>query len=51
MTTANQKISAQVFAKIAAGMNAIDALKAVCGSDKVDAMIGALYDELRANAR
>lgn len=48
--TITQKISAQVLAKVAEGMTVIEALKAVCGSDKVERMISDLYDELRANA-
>jgi len=46
----NQKISAQVLAKVAEGMGVVDALKAVCGADKVDAMIDNLYHSLRAKA-
>ncbi|EQB03886.1 hypothetical protein [Sphingobium sp. HDIP04] len=46
----NQKISALVLAKVAEGMSVVDALKAVCGTAKVDAMIGDLYDSLRAKA-
>lgn len=49
--TTNQKISAQVLVKIAAGMSPIEALKAVCGADKVDSMIDSLYNDLRANAQ
>lgn len=48
--TITQKISLQVLAKIEEGMNVVDALKAVCGADKVDAMISDLYDTLRARA-
>ena len=44
----NVKISALVLAKMASGMDVIDALKAVCGADKVDVMIGDLYETLRA---
>lgn len=49
--TINQKISAQVLAKIAEGMDVIEALKVVCGADKVDQMIAELYDGLRARAQ
>ena len=48
--TAAQKASACVLALIAQGMPTVDALKAVCGADNVDAMIDALYHELRAKA-
>lgn len=43
-----QKISAQVLVKIAEGMSPVDALKAVCGTDKVEQMIIELYEGLRA---
>lgn len=46
--TINQKISAQVLVKMAGGMSVIEALKAVCGADKVEQMISDLYDDLRA---
>ena len=48
MTTISQKISFQVLAKVAEGMDVIAALKAVCGTDKVEQMIDDLYDQLRA---
>jgi len=50
MFTPDQKISAQVLAKVAGGMGVVDALKAVCGADKVDQMISDLYHGLRAKA-
>lgn len=43
-------ISAQVLAKVGEGMDVVSALKAVCGADKVDAMISDLYGQLRARA-
>lgn len=43
-------ISAQILAKIAEGMDVVEAMRAVCGADKVDAMISDLYDQLRAKA-
>lgn len=46
--TANQKISAQVLLKISEGMDPIEALKAVCGSENVDQMIDSLYTDLRS---
>lgn len=46
----DQKISAQVLAKVAEGMDVVDALKAVCGADKVEAMIADLYAQLRGGA-
>jgi hypothetical protein len=45
----NQVISARILAKVAEGMTVVEALKAVCGADKVDAMIDGLYDQLRAH--
>jgi hypothetical protein len=48
--TAAQKISFQVLAKVAEGMDVVDALKAVCGADKVEQMIADLYESLRAQA-
>ncbi|WP_395326961.1 hypothetical protein WBP06_09585 [Novosphingobium sp. BL-8H] len=43
-------ISAQILTKVAEGMDVIEAMKAVCGADKVEAMISDLYDQLRAKA-
>lgn len=48
--TITQKISQRVLIKIAEGMTPVEALKAVCGIEKVDAMISDLYDTLRAKA-
>ena len=48
MKNANQVISARVLTLIANGMDAVSALKAVCGAEIVDSMIGNLYDTLRA---
>lgn len=45
--TITQKISLQVLAKVSEGMDVIEALKAVCGTDKVEAMIDELYRNLR----
>lgn len=46
--TKTQAISLQVLAKVSEGMTTVEALKAVCGADKVDAMIEDLYNQLRA---
>lgn len=46
--TKTQAISHMIASKIATGMNPIEAVKAVCGADKVEAMIDSLYNELRA---
>jgi len=48
--TKSQAISIEVLSLIENGMNAVDALKQVCGADAVDAMIGDLYDALRAKS-
>jgi hypothetical protein len=40
--------SARILALIAAGMSPVDALKAICGAETVDAMIDSLYTDLRA---
>lgn len=50
MFTPDQKISAQVLAKVEGGMDVVDALKAVCGADKVERMIADLYNGLREKA-
>jgi hypothetical protein len=47
MTTA-QRISLQVLELVNGGMDVVEALKAVCGAETVDAMIDGLYDSLRA---
>lgn len=44
------QISAMVLAKIAEGVDPIEALKEVCGAGNVDAMIDSLYHALRAKA-
>ena len=48
--TITATISALILAKIAEGADPIEAMKEVCGADKVDAMISGLYDSLRARA-
>lgn len=48
--TITQKISNRVLIKIAEGMSPVEALKAVCGAEKVDAMISDLYGQLRSKA-
>ena len=48
--TAAEQISARVLVLMAQGLNPVDALKVVCGAEKVDAMIDSLYAELRAKA-
>ncbi|WP_429499481.1 hypothetical protein ACQUFY_21665 [Robbsia andropogonis] len=51
----NAEISAEISARIlvlmAGGMGVMAAFKEVCGSDKVDAMIGDLYEALRAKVQ
>jgi hypothetical protein len=49
--TKTNAISLQVLALIASGVDPVEALKQVCGSENVDKMIGELYDALRANAK
>lgn len=53
MTTKTAKISLAILELLAInpGMNPIDAIKQVCGAEKVDAMIESLYNELRAKAK
>jgi hypothetical protein len=46
-TTPNAKASARILALIAAGMSPVDALKTICGTETVDAMIDSLYTDLR----
>lgn len=48
--TKTQAISAMILNKIAEGMNVREAINAVCGEGRVEAMIDRLYDELRAKA-
>jgi hypothetical protein len=47
MVNVNAVVAVRVLALVADGMNAVEALKAVCGAENVDAMIDALYHELR----
>jgi hypothetical protein len=44
------QISARILALIANGVEVKDACRQVLGADKFDAMIGDLYDALRAKA-
>jgi hypothetical protein len=46
--TKTQAISLQVLELVNNGMEVVEALKAVCGSELVDTMITNLYDGLRA---
>ena len=46
--TKTEAISNMILAKSAEGMSPVEALKAVCGAAKVEAMIDSLYAELRA---
>lgn len=48
--TAHQKISLAILALVAEGLDPIDAWKAVCGSERVEATITELYHELRGQA-
>ncbi len=48
MVNANAVAAARILNLIATGMNPVEALKAVCGAETVDAMIDNLYTELRA---
>jgi hypothetical protein len=45
--TKTQAISLKVLELVAQGVRPVEALKIVCGADKVDAMISELYEELR----
>jgi hypothetical protein len=47
---AEARITVQVARLIVAGVDPVEALRTICGSDKVDAMISDLYDDLRAKA-
>jgi len=49
--TKTETISLQVLALVAQGYTAVDALKEVCGSVKVDQMISDLYDQLRERSQ
>lgn len=48
--TAQQIISARILALTSQGMDVVEAMRQVCGAEKVDAMIASLHDELRAKA-
>ena len=41
-------VAVAVLREVLAGATPLEALRAVCGAARVDAMIAALYDELRA---
>jgi len=41
--TINQSISRAILARIRAGQDPVDALRAVCGTERVDAMIDEIY--------
>ena len=47
----NAQISARILELVAGGMNAVDALRQVCGAEIVDQAIGDLYDSLRAKGQ
>ncbi len=47
---ATLEISRRIAAHVAEGATPIDALKAICGAEKVDAMISEVYDALRVRA-
>jgi precorrin-3B methylase len=48
--TKTQAISAAILSKIAEGMSAMEACRAVLGADLIDQMVSDLYDELRGQA-
>lgn len=48
MNNMNSVVAAKVAALVAAGSTPVEALRIVCGAELVDAMIGNLYDALRA---
>lgn len=48
MITANAAITVQIARLMVSGMTAQEAIKAICGADKFDAMVSDLYDTLRA---
>lgn len=50
MTTANAAITVQIARLIVSGMTAQEAIKAICGADKFDAMVSELYESLRGAA-
>lgn len=45
--TITQEISRRVLALVANGVGVVEALRQVCGAEKVDAMISDLYHQLR----
>ena len=49
--TATDRINARILALVTAGLDPVDALRLVVGSDVVDAMIDRLYAALRAERR
>jgi hypothetical protein len=49
--TKNETISAMILALVENGVSPVDALRAVCGSEVVDAMISDIYDELRKEGK
>ena len=49
--TANQIISAKILTLVADGKDIIEAMEIVLPDCDIDAMIGELYDDLRANAK
>ncbi len=50
LALAEMNVSARVLALVDGGMDAIEALRTVCGDTLVDSMIESLYIELRAKA-
>jgi len=46
--TTTQAISLKVLELVNGGMDVVEALRVVCGTEMVDAMISELYDGLRA---
>ena len=43
-------ISTRILALVASGMDVMDAMKEICGSEIVEKMIGDLYHQLRAKS-
>lgn len=48
--TKTQEISRRILTLVANGVDVIEAAKQVLGSDRIDAMIGDLYTQLRTQA-
>jgi hypothetical protein len=48
--TADIQITVQIARLIVSGVTPQDAIKAVCGADKFDAMVSDLYEALRGAA-